>query len=142
MAQECILIVEDEADVRKGISLFLEWKGYDVIAEENGAQALKKVQTLYSEDKHIDLLICDYAMPVMNGEQFLSKLKECNISIPTLVMTGCKEKSIAGRMKNLGGLNIIEKPFDASLLERYVSSLLKDPLTKVTFPEQSSVLGE
>jgi CheY-like chemotaxis protein len=135
VAKECILVVEDEVDVREGISLFLEWKGYNVIAEENGAKALKKVQSMYSEDRQIDLLICDYAMPVMNGEQFLYKLKECNISIPTLVMTGFGEKIIAGRIKKLGGLNIIEKPFDVALLERYVLSLLKESLKKVIHPE-------
>ncbi|MBA2564518.1 MAG: response regulator [Gemmatimonadetes bacterium] len=66
-----ILLVEDEASVLLALSLLLEQEGYSVVTASNGSEAL---QVLAHE--HADLVILDLWMPVMNGWEFLQRLRE------------------------------------------------------------------
>jgi two-component system, NtrC family, nitrogen regulation response regulator NtrX len=128
MLRKCIVVVDDEVDVRKSLSLILEWQGYRVITAENGASAFRKIQRMYIQKKHVDLLVCDDVMPVMSGEQFLKKLKEANISIPTLIITGLGGRKSADRFMQLGCRELMEKPFELTNFEKSVSSLLMNKL--------------
>ncbi len=103
-----VLVVEDEKLFRTVIGEFLKGFGAEIIEAENGAEALK---ILASEKAH--LIICDLNMPVMNGYDFLRKLKASkdNHDIPVIVVTVDREVESREKAIRLGADDFMTKPF-------------------------------
>jgi CheY-like chemotaxis protein len=81
-----VLVVEDDADVREMMQLFLEAQGYDVLHAQNGAAAL---DLLRSHADEVALILLDVLMPVMDGWAFLEKraLDPVLKRLPTVVVS-------------------------------------------------------
>lgn len=65
-----ILIVDDEPDLRAMVRLILELAGHEVVEAHHGAAALQRLG-----EKHVDLVITDVMMPVMNGSELIDRLR-------------------------------------------------------------------
>ena len=65
-----ILLIDDDIDFRKALAEVLELEGYDILHSSNGQQGLKKLN-----EHIIDLIICDYDMPLMNGGELLRHVR-------------------------------------------------------------------
>ncbi|HVR43481.1 MAG TPA: response regulator [Thermoanaerobaculia bacterium] len=80
-----ILIVEDNADLRRLYAIGLNLRGYEVRLAANGAEAIDRVET-----EKPDLVILDLCMPVMDGWQFIDRLNPQGApeTVPILVITG------------------------------------------------------
>ena len=102
-----ILIADDEAKIRRVMTLLLEEAGYQVSAVENGAEA---VDALVSFDPHIVLL--DYQMPVLSGIEALEKIKSLNSSQTVIMITAFGSVSLVVEAIKKGAYDFIEKPFD------------------------------
>ncbi|MCE1168556.1 MAG: sigma-54 dependent transcriptional regulator [Sphingobacteriia bacterium] len=102
-----ILIADDEAKIRRVMTLLLEEAGYQVTAVENGAEA---VDALVSFDPHIVLL--DYQMPVLSGIEALEKIKSLNSSQTVIMITAFGSVSLVVEAIKKGAYDFIEKPFD------------------------------
>lgn len=101
-----ILIVDDEAEVRRLLRLYLENEGYQVIEGADGQQALN----LFHKTK-VDLCLLDVMMPVMDGYQLLQALrKETNIPVLMLSAKDADAEKILGL--NLGADDYLSKPFN------------------------------
>jgi DNA-binding NtrC family response regulator len=106
-----VLLVEDDGDIRHALGLLLRKKGYEVIAVENGRQALD----------HLDsglrpcLIVLDLMMPVMDGWELHRTMVERGFTIPVVVMSGASDA--AESAKTMGAAGCFEKPveFDALL---------------------------
>ncbi len=106
-----ILLVDDDEDVR---SLVAEVLGTDrVIEAANGSQALKILRS----GAPIQLVLCDLAMPVMDGEEFCAEWKKdpALASIPVVLMSG--ERDIREIHDRLGTMGYLQKPVDLDVLE-------------------------
>lgn len=77
-----ILIVEDEKLAGKVLSNNLKEKGYGVTHCQTGEEAL-----LYFSRDIVDLVLLDYRLPGMSGEELFGKLKEINPLVPVIFMT-------------------------------------------------------
>lgn len=77
-----ILIAEDDAELRQLFQRVLTKNGYSVIGVENGKAALDVIDSDY-----IDLIISDIMMPVMDGYELVSSLREAGLQIPVLMIT-------------------------------------------------------
>src|SRR5579863_8351826 len=77
-----ILIVEDEAKMRRLLELNLGEQGFTTHAAADGETGLK----LLDREK-IDLVVTDFRLPGMNGLEFLQAVKRVNASLPVVVMT-------------------------------------------------------
>ena len=64
-----ILVIDDEKNIREGLSMALEDEGYEVITAEDGKKGLEKA--LYES---VDLIITDLRMPLVSGEEILKKV--------------------------------------------------------------------
>ncbi|MCS6807188.1 MAG: response regulator [Bacteroidota bacterium] len=71
MAKATVLIIEDDKTIRTGLTRLMEAEGYTPLFAENGVEGVK----LALEHKP-DLIICDIAMPEMNGYEVLAKIKQ------------------------------------------------------------------
>jgi CheY-like chemotaxis protein len=109
----CILVVEDDEDVREAMVAFLEMKGYAVASAGNGREALDYLRDAPAPD----LIITDLAMPVMDGRQLRrEQLKDARIAaIPMLVITAMADRT------HIDASEILLKPVDADVLLTAVS---------------------
>lgn len=77
-----ILIVDDEIEYQKVLTLILSDEGYDTASCSNGYEALE-----YIETHKVDLVVTDLKMPIMDGDELIKKIKEKYESVEVIVMT-------------------------------------------------------
>lgn len=117
-----ILVVEDNADMRGYIRSILREK-YNVSEAANGAEALEIVNS-----QHIDFIISDLMMPVMDGVELSRKVKE-NIAIshiPFLMLTAKTSQEARIESFRTGVDEYLLKPFDETLLLTRIENILEN----------------
>jgi PAS domain S-box-containing protein len=118
---ETIMLVEDDAAVRSLSIQALEAQGYNVLAAENGPQALELFGPMSAV---IDLVVSDVVMPGMSGAQMVSRLRESHPSAKVLYMSGyTADASIHHGMLD-AGVEFLQKPFTPDGLTRRVRQVL------------------
>ena len=79
-----VLIVDDNSDVRRLYALGLNQRGFEVKLAANGAEAVERIQ-----DERPDVILLDWVMPLMDGGEVLSRLREAaGADIPVIVISG------------------------------------------------------
>ena len=113
MSKAKILVVDDEASARSGLSKLLSQEGYTVETAADGLLALEVIA-----EKAPALIITDLKMPNLDGMGLLAKLREQNLNIPAIVTTAFGEVSVAVQAMRAGAEDYLTKPidFDALLL--------------------------
>ena len=108
-----ILVVDDEASARSGLSKLLGQEGYTVDTAADGLLALESIA-----ESAPALIITDLKMPNLDGMGLLAKLREQNLDIPSIVTTAFGEVSVAVQAMRAGAEDYLTKPidFDALLL--------------------------
>lgn len=114
-----VLIVEDDIDLCEALCDTLAVHGYQVIAANNGVDALDKLE-LYS----VKLVISDVQMPVMDGIQLLQTIQKRYAYLPVLLMTAYGTIPKAVTAMQAGALDYLIKPFEAALLVNKVSAFM------------------
>ncbi len=123
MAERRVLIVDDEIHIIHVVAIKLRNNGYEVIAAENGEEALK----LACEDKP-DIIVTDFQMPVMTGLELVRQLRsnEATKDVPVIMLTA---RGFAVQDKEIEDLEISEflsKPFSPKELLRCIEDILYD----------------
>lgn len=118
-----VVIVEDESESRKAMSLALVKKNYHVESFSNGADALKHIKA-YAAD--IDLVITDLRMPGIDGLTVCQETKKANSEISVILATayGCVETAV--QAMKLGADDYLTKPVDLFEFRARVSKLIKN----------------
>ena len=118
-----ILIVEDSEFNRDMLRGILS-DDYDILEAENGAVAL---EVLYKNIDTITLILLDVVMPVMDGYEFLSKMKaDKNISfVPVIVMTQRDKEKEEIKSLSLGANDFIPKPYKPPVIKHRIANLIK-----------------
>lgn len=101
-----IMIVDDHLIVREGIRLILETADdYEIVGEaENGQQALEVLQTIVP-----DLILLDLNMPILDGLNFMKKLRNIGDITPIIILTTYKEKQLLAEAVSLGAASYLLK---------------------------------
>jgi DNA-binding NtrC family response regulator len=104
-----ILIVDDEANLRKTLAEILSARGYSVLEADDGATAVEILR-----DATPDLIFSDWKMPEMGGEKFLQHLRAEGrlAAIPVIVITAFGSSHSAIEAVRLGAYDFVTKPFD------------------------------
>jgi signal transduction histidine kinase/ActR/RegA family two-component response regulator len=118
-----ILVVEDDADVRRVIVECLSLIGYKVTEAANGNEALASLAAVKP-----DLLVVDYAMPDMTGAEVISEARKMVGDVPVILATGYADMAAVERLA--GRPKILRKPFDIAALGDAVSSVLESAREK------------
>ena len=119
MQQRRILIVDDEAGLRELVRINLEHEGFGVLQAENGAQCLDMVQ-----EYQPDLVIMDVMMPVMDGWEACSRLREFS-QVPVLMLTARVQSQDIVTGLDSGADDYLLKPFNMDELMARVRALLR-----------------
>ena len=101
-----ILIVEDEANIRELLRLYLEREGYTVLEAENGVEGIKK----WKSDKP-DMLLLDVMMPVMDGWAVCREIR-AESAVPSLMLTAKGETADRVSGLEMGADDYIVKPLE------------------------------
>jgi DNA-binding response OmpR family regulator len=114
-----ILVVEDEASIRRLITGTLVDSGYHVDAAENGADAWEALQV-----KQYDLLITDNNMPKVSGVQLLQKLHAARHALPVIMATAILPEEEFARNPCLEPAATLLKPYALADLLKTVKAVL------------------
>jgi len=125
-----ILIVDDERDIVKALTIRLQANGYNTVTAFDGAQG---VFMAYKERPK--LIILDIRMPAGDGFSVAEKLKESKRTnqIPIIFVSGSPEKNAEERARDLGARFFIKKPYDPEELLDAVQRALE---TKPSGPDE------
>jgi len=116
----CILLVDDEANIRTVFSDVLKRAGYRVKAVENGHEAIKEV-----EEKTYNLALVDLRMPKMDGIDVLENIKKRKPEVPVIIYTGHGSVTTAVEAMRKGAVDYLNKPFSAEELKLSIRKALE-----------------
>ena len=115
-----ILVVDDEARMRKLVKDFLSVKGYKVVEAADGEEAI----SLFMEQKDIKLILLDVMMPKMDGFETLKLIRQYS-DLPVIMLTARSEERDELQGFNLGVDEYITKPFSPKILLARVEAILR-----------------
>ncbi len=117
-----VLIVDDEDTVRNFARIALQNRGYKVLLAENGEHGL---EIFREAGDSIDLVILDFTMPVMNGEEMYEKLRAIPTDVPVILSSGFTQVMAAERFRGKGLAGFLGKPYGIGQLSEAVELGLK-----------------
>jgi two-component system alkaline phosphatase synthesis response regulator PhoP len=120
-----ILLAEDEENLLKTIRLNLELEGYSVVSAIDGESAIRVF-----EPGEFDLVILDVMLPLVNGFDICSAIREKDTSVPVLFLTAKAEGEDRVRGLKLGADDYLTKPFHLEEFLLRVQNLLKRSVRK------------
>ena len=104
-----ILVIDDNAQVRKMLSSYLIKNGHNVEMANDGKQGWELIE---NSKGNYDLIFTDIKMPVMNGLELLERIKEKDLDIPVIIMTGYAVIELTLQAFKLGAYDFLTKPFE------------------------------
>jgi two-component system nitrogen regulation response regulator NtrX len=106
-----ILVVDDEKSVRDSLKMILEYEHYGVLFADNGEQALRQLSSAT-----VQLILLDVKMAGMDGLEVLQKVRERNIDLPVIMISGHGTIETAVEATKLGAFDFLPKPLDRDKL--------------------------
>ncbi|KTF16057.1 PAS domain-containing protein [Pseudoalteromonas sp. H105] len=120
-SDQCILIADDEDDLRNMLENALSASGYKVLSAQNG---LECVETYMAHSQNIDLIILDMSMPVMSGDEAFKKIRNINPKCKVIIASGYDSNSASIKLESVGISDVLEKPFKLEALYSTVRKVL------------------
>jgi DNA-binding NtrC family response regulator len=126
-----VLVVDDDAGIRKTLSKILEKEGYLVETVENGQQAIKA-----SNEWFFNVALIDIRLPDMEGTKLLEILKEPEPKMVKIIITGYASLQNAIEAVNKGADGYVLKPFDAAELLAMIEKHLEKQRESMKYGEK------
>ena len=117
---QCVLIVDDEPNVRLMLRTALESAGYRVVEAADGLAALAQLQSV-----PCDVVILDLRMPKLDGMQTLARLRERRDATPVVMLTAHGSIPDAVAAMKLGAIDFLAKPITPRELRAVVSEVIR-----------------
>ncbi len=116
-----ILLVDDEALARDTTTMSLESLGHQVVAVADAAQAVLEMSQI---PRRFDLVLLDFVMPRMRGDDCFKALHAIDPKVPVVLMTGYADDGIASSALELGMAGYLAKPFSRRQLAQAIEDAL------------------
>lgn len=118
-----VLVIEDQEVLRESILNILNTRGFSAIGAEDGRRGLQLAKEWLP-----DLILCDIRMPLLDGYEVLSSLRQdpLTATIPFLFLTAETIQTVASKGKLLGANGYLLKPFTTAELLEAISLELRD----------------
>ena len=116
-----IVLVEDDEDIATLATMALQdLGGFDVVHFPSGEAAIEGLA-----EANPDLVILDYSMPGINGDQVLKRMRATPelACIPVVFLTASVMPSHVAKLKDLGAIDVFKKPFDPLVLSDRIRSV-------------------
>lgn len=115
-----ILIVDDEAFLVSVLKARLGIFGAQILTAANGQEALEIVS-----NQRVDAVLTDIDMPVMNGLEFLSKVRSMGLITPVVILTGQGDQANMLTALRLGATDFLDKPFESKVVQEVMEKALR-----------------
>jgi DNA-binding response OmpR family regulator len=136
MSKQRILVVEDDAAIRRAILMGLRFNGYDPIeAPDAGLGREMALRETY------DLLLLDLNLPDGDGLEILRAVRERDTVLPVIILTARGDEGDRGKGLKLGADDYVVKPFGASELLARIEAVLRRSPSRPAAPTQVGVPG-
>lgn len=112
-----VLLVEDEAPLRRSLEKYLERAGYAYDSCSTACEALGLAERI-----HYDILLAEYHLPDANGTALLTKLKRIAPAVATIMISEYDYQTVATDLLQANVRSFLKKPFDLVELESALSS--------------------
>ena len=119
-----VLVVDDEAMVRKVAAHMLKRVGFSSVLASDGVEAVERFREC---SKEITAVLLDLNMPRMDGEETLAELRKIEGSVPVVLCSGYDERESTGRFGGRGLAGFLEKPYDLAALREALRKALDSP---------------
>ncbi len=116
-----VLLIDDEASLRRSVSLGLMQKGYQTEPCENGMRALQTLETFKKKNMPLGCAIVDIRLPDIDGIKLLKTIKSNYPQLPVIIITGYGSETIAEEAKTADAY--LEKPFTVEDLARVLDQM-------------------
>ena len=116
----CVLVIDDDPDMRHVLRDFLQRSGYRVVEAATGEEGI-----FAAESERIDVVIVDKEMPGMNGLDVLSFFRHRRPRLPIIFITAFGGREDEDESRRRGAWLYIEKPFRVSTVVDAVQSVLE-----------------
>jgi DNA-binding NtrC family response regulator len=126
-----ILLIDDDASIRRTISKALEKAGYKVDTAENGKEALEKVRANF-----YNLALIDIRLPDMDGTKLLTSMKDTTPKMIKIILTGHPALENAIDAVNKGADAYVTKPVKIAELQKVIKERLEKQVKDNEFDEQ------
>jgi DNA-binding NtrC family response regulator len=121
-----ILAIDDDQAVLNYLNIMLLQTGaYQVSTLANSAKAFQELK-----NTNYDLLLLDMDMPEVNGLEILKHIKEKNMDIEIIVLTGVEDVELAVSAMKLGAFDYLTKPVDNDQLLKIIAAVLENRKTR------------
>ncbi len=137
MEKNSVLVVDDEAVVRKAMERILEKEGMEVETSSSGYLAIQRMQ-----EKEFDLVITDLKMPGMSGMEVLRTVKILQPDVPVIIITGYATVDTAVEAIQNGAFDYLAKPFTPEQITEKVRKALAQKAVLLKDVYVSRNLGE
>jgi two-component system cell cycle sensor histidine kinase/response regulator CckA len=114
----CVLLIDDEEDLRDSIEEILVYHGYEVITASNGVEGL---DVWRAQQADIDAVIMDIVMPKMSGIEMARALRKENKTLPICLTTGYTQQAVPEHLH----VNLIRKPLNPDLLLEFLEATIQ-----------------
>lgn len=118
-----VLLVDDEYMILKGLEKLIAWEklGLELVGTaSNGQEAYDFVQS-----NHIDIVVTDVNMPIMNGIKFVRRTQEQNLNFFVVLLSGYQEFEYVKEGIQLGVENFLLKPIDKNMLNETLENIVR-----------------
>jgi DNA-binding NtrC family response regulator len=106
-----VLLIDDEASLRRSVSLGLMQKGYHAEPCENGMKALQTLEMFKKKSVPLSCAVVDVRLPDIDGLKLLKVLKFSYPDLPVIVITGYGSDTVKEEAKSQQAEAFLEKPF-------------------------------
>jgi two-component system KDP operon response regulator KdpE len=131
-----ILVVDDEARMRRFVQMNLDLEGFEVSEAEDGLTAIEKVR-----NEVFDLVVLDVMMPALDGFETLEHIRELS-SVPVIMLTVKADEEDRIRGLDLGADDYVTKPFSPRELSSRIRAVLRRVEPSKTQAEEPLVIDE
>lgn len=115
-----VLIVDDEAAIRFGVSEALSYAGYEVEAVGDGEEALQRIGA-----RRFEAVLSDISMPGMDGVELLRRVRRLDFDLPVILLTGDPRLETAIQAVDAGALRYLQKPVSLAEIESALETAVR-----------------
>lgn len=142
MNEKKVLLIDDEASLRRSLTLGLMQKGYETESCESGMKGLKMLELFKKKQTPLHYAVIDVRLPDIDGIKLLKVIKFNYPELPVIVITGYGSEAIAADAKSEKADAYLEKPFTIEELTKILAEIPQKDLAPTVAPATSEAIGD